>query len=256
MGPHHGGTAAGVHPDAGVGGGRRGDGHPLGRAPAQVRWRGCAAGAGGGRRCGAPARPATSAAADSAIVARRTVRRGGDERVGRSVSLMTALQDDGRGGPLPPGHRPVRRGPNPGHPVGGSSSVTSATAGGQRLDDVVGRQQRRDPVGTGAEGDRPPEEADVGHDGPGADAPERRDRAALVPGGVPRRGGIGQREAVDPDSRTQPRPRDGPVAGDEHQDQVVLGAADDDGLHDVTDLDPAGCSGLGHARGPVRAAAG
>ena len=118
----------------------------------------------------------------------------------------------------------------------------------RRLGDLVGADRHGQTVLAGAEGDLAPGQPLVGDDRPAAGGAERRDGAALVPGRRLRGRGVRHRQPADAEQRPELGPRDDPVARHEHEQEVVLAAPHDDGLHDVDRLDSTG-------RGRLREAA-
>src|SRR6476646_12266740 len=90
----------------------------------------------------------------------------------------------------------------------------------------------------GARGDPTASDGLVGVDGPGADAAERRDGPALVPGGLESRIRRRQRELVDAQQGPQLGPGNLPVAGDQCEQETAVLVLDPEGLHEIRGPDP------------------
>src|SRR5579863_168411 len=91
----------------------------------------------------------------------------------------------------------------------------------------------------------------IGDYRPVPDRSERRDRAAFVSGGLPGHLGVGHGQAADPQQLSELRPGDDPVAGHEHEQEVVRSPAHYERLDHVGGRHAAGLGRLGQA--PYRA---
>ena len=163
-------------------------------------------------------------------------------------------------GPIVP-HRPpsppVADPDAPPYAVGGSvlasGSVTSTTSASSAATRSAGVRWRLTPwapppIAT------PVETLDrgVGDDRPWSRRPERRDRAALVAGDRVRLRRVGERQAPDAEVGAHLRPVEATAAGHEHEQVVVLAAADDDGPQQRPERDALELRALLGAVGTVR----
>ena len=155
---------------------------------------------------------------------------------GYDIAERTAA---GAGRPHPDARGADRQSPEVhggGRPSGGVGDVGDVRAqdgeSGIRLD------RHGDAVRPRSEGHPSPGHRRVGDHGPGGRRPERRDRAALVPGDLERGRGVRHRHPADAEVRAQLRPRDLAVTRHEDEEEVALGPAHDERLDDVARLHP------------------